>query len=222
MKKNDTTQLINDLAMQAKSPSESHLWIRFYWRIWVVFAIVMALFSYALTVKFPDLAYLPTDPFNPWFVALLGLWLAMSLTLLRLAYLSAIPLSKTNGLAFGAASLFLSLIGALFVFESAAQISSGFAGELALWRGPCGMFIFASGAIVGTMVLISFKRAAPSNSGFAGLTALTSAGCLTSFFMTLICRHENGAHVLLWHAFPILVLAGLGLWAGMRILKEKF
>lgn len=222
MKRNETSQLIDGLAKAVHFPSESHLWRRAFWLRWSIVAALFALLTYRLAAEFPDVVYLPLDPFNFAFLSVAGLWLLLAFLLIRLAYLSAVPLSNLAPAAKGVVAACIALLGVLLFNESPAHILSTVGTEMDLWRGPCGVLVFSTGLLAGTMLTFSLRRAAPTRMAMSGMYALAACGSLSSFFMTLICRHENGAHVLLWHALPILILALLGVLAGLGLLKQKF
>lgn len=91
--------------------------------------------------------------------------------------------------------------------------------EMSLWRGRCGFIIFALGLAVGTLYFRWARRAAPVHPASTGVWAALSAGSLGAFSMQLICAHDNGLHLWIWHVVPMALLAGLGAVLGEKHLR---
>jgi hypothetical protein len=206
----NTEQLIDSLVGDLGNASESINFRRTYWLSWGGAVIWCALLTAFLCWQWPLLARLPTGVWSFRFDSLSILWFAAFIALARITFLSSIPLANSRN----AKIVFFSLFGALAFLvlshESLSSLVSEIPGELDLGRGPCGFLILLTGVFTGGFLLSSLRRGVAAEPSHSGAWALATAGCLSSFFMQLICRHENPAHVLLWHVLPIFILAFAG------------
>ncbi len=221
MKADSTSQLIKNLAAQVETPSESSRWRSYYVLTCLVTFTLMGLVTLVAHFLKPDMVKFPENPFA--FVYLAGaiMWLALFLILARLAFISAVPFAPAQRLR----PIFVAVIAALAALvlaqETLVQIVSSVGSEFDWSRGPCGIFIFSLGLCCGSISLISFGRAASINKRKSGALTLAASGAAASFFMHLICRFENGAHVLLWHVLPILLITLLGAASAALLIREK-
>ncbi len=218
----DTNHLIESLVADLPNRSESKNWTLSYWSRWALAATVIGGVTWLASSQVPDLIRLPNDVWSPGFLARSGLWLGAFFVCARISFLLAIPLSKIKFARHFAA---LTAVGLAVTTAALAGTDGIFAEvpiELDMGKGPCGFFIALTGIIAGTFLLRSMRRAAPESASVSGAWTLAAAGCMSSFFMNLVCRHENPAHVLIWHMLPILILIILGTQLANKILTQKF
>ena len=91
--------------------------------------------------------------------------------------------------------------------------------EFDLVQGICGGLITAI-ALTGAGFLFYWSRKqSPTDYLKTGFWVAMSTACLGSFVMQFVCAHDTAFHIYLWHFLPTLVLAGIGAWAGKRLLK---
>lgn len=96
---------------------------------------------------------------------------------------------------------------------SASELSSSWAAGL-----PCVVRIVGLALVPAITIFAMLRRAAPISCRRTGLLAATSAAALGAVGTQLICAKDGSLHVLLWHAGPIGLAAGLGLAAGRLLL----
>lgn len=214
-----TFKLIDQLVADLDRPSPTRHWGRRQLLNWFLSAGVLGAVTWFLAWQWPDRARLPSEILNLHFLGLSLLWLCAFFVCARGAYVASWPGAPGRALLAPGLATGVALLFAIFTLPDDLALGASFVRELDPTRGPCGMFIALSGLTTGAFVLVSFRRAATARPWTAGLTLLAASGCLSSFFMNLICRYETPAHALLWHVLPILVIAGVGTWIGERILR---
>jgi hypothetical protein len=67
---------------------------------------------------------------------------------------------------------------------------------------------------------VMLRKAAPRRRGSTGLLVLLSASALAILGTQVVCAKDGSAHVLLWHAAPIVLAALLGIAAGRVFLSR--
>ncbi len=134
-----------------------------------------------------------------------------------LAYRSAVPgLMRTRQQVWGT-GIFLLLL-AVILFKVSPQFSD-WKGEMDFYRGRCGPLIFILGSLEGALFVILARWGAPTNPALTGAWIAAAGGALGLFVMQFVCPFENFPHLLIWHALPCLLLLGVGLKAGPRLLR---
>jgi hypothetical protein len=216
-----TADLISSLVTDLPQPSEARKWRSSYFIGWLAVFALLAVATYTVAYFWPSMAHLPTNTFDSHFVMISSLWMVAFLFCARVSFLKSIPLSDTKAVRYFFAAVVALLGVAIFGGESPLQVVQEFPGEMALWRAPCGFFILLTGLGAGSLFVLAARRAAPTRASNFGAWMLASAGCLSSFCMTMICRHENPGHVLIWHIVPVFALAILGMKLGEAILITK-
>ena len=216
----ETSSLIDALTRDLPNPSESASWPARFVLVWALAIASYIVSAFVIVASWPDRASLPSNLFDARFLTTSALWLVAFATCARICYLYAMPFSKlqtTKAFAFGAVLLLgiVTLAG-----EPIVAFLGDFPHELAFNQGPCGFFILLTGVVTGAFVLTTMRRAAASRLSASGAWTLAASGCLSSFFMHLICRHESPAHILLWHVLPIVLIVGLGMKLASVILRD--
>jgi len=216
----ETGSLIDSLVKDLPNPSESKNWRGRYWKNWSVAFLVIGGITLAAALQLPDFIRLPGE-FTPGFLLRSGLWLGVFLICAHISYLWSVPLSNLRLPFYAAATLGIGLIGATWGMASPEGIFAEWSRELHFGQGPCGFFIALTGGVSGILLLRAMKRGVTGSAQAAGFWTLAAGGCLSSFFMNLVCRHENPSHVLIWHTIPIATLTIIGLVIANKVLTRK-
>jgi hypothetical protein len=176
--------------------------------------ILMALVIYGLLPVRADFSFQLQDSTFPiettlWFLT--GLFSALT------AYTYSIPgLSPRYYLIFTSV-LFLALL--LFIFFGSSSQSGSIKEEMNLVKGICGGIISII-SIIGSIFFFKWStNNAPTRPGSNGFWIVLSTSCLGSTFMQIICAHDSGVHLYIWHLLPTMLLSILGIVIGKRILN---
>ena len=220
-KNNGTPNLIAELTTDLSRPSETKSLQTAYWIRWMGAFVAFAIATLFMCWMWPDRARLPQNTVETHFLLSALLWLGTSVVAARLAYLSIVPLSKRDAMTGALGGMALALGVVTFSPVNATDFGAQLAGELELYKGPCGLYIGVTGLIAGTLLLQVMRRGAADSKRVSGIWTLAAAGSLGSFFMHLICRHETPGHALIWHILPIFALIGLGAFIASRLLRDR-
>jgi hypothetical protein len=98
---------------------------------------------------------------------------------------------------------------------------SGFARALDDPHFDCIGCILALAVPPGIAMFLMVRAGAPVNSLWAGGMAAGSVAAFAYLGMRLVEQNDNPAHLLVWHALPVLVLCGVGMAAGKIFLRWK-
>lgn len=214
-----TEDMIEHLVGDLARPTEARGWRARLAGLWLIAVASVGGLTLWAKLSFPDRIRLPDDLSGAQFVARGLLLLTLFAVCAHASYLASLPAPNLRRVRVWAAAL----IGALGLVLALATEPFAFINhvmiELDGSQGPCGVFIALTGALAGGLILKSFRRAFPGEAGAAGFWTLAAAGVLSSFFMQLVCRHETSAHVLIWHALPVVLIAYLGRHLAARYLN---
>ncbi len=202
----NTDQMIEDLVVHLKKPSESHDFKSLFWLSWFSSFLAMAVLTYLSAALLPEDIHLPLNLGSAafWFETLL--WSAISFTSAWIAFRLSRPQESVRTLTLIGGVLLLGLVSTLLLPVHGAEWSGQLDLELHWMRGPCGLFIFSSGAISLGWLFFVLRKGAPVHLRRTGAWAALSMGSLASMFMHLVCTHETGLHTLVWHIGPLLLL----------------
>lgn len=178
--------------------------------MWVLVAVTLAVLAVFITGIRPDIAAVFDQPM---FLFRALCMLAVGITATFAAFSLAIPgnTEKWPVVASGIGiAVFLGLL--CFSFLSTGNFSPG-PGMYCL-RNVLGL-----GIVTGSFLYLMLKRAAPLRSGLVGLLAALGAASVANLGTQFICRHENPAHILVWHLIPAAVLCGFGILAGRLLFR---
>lgn len=76
-------------------------------------------------------------------------------------------------------------------------------------------------AIPAASLLWMLRRAAPLERGWTGMLALLASSALAMLGTQAICAKDSAAHVLVWHAVPVLLTALVGAQLGRIMLRRN-
>jgi len=89
------------------------------------------------------------------------------------------------------------------------------------WPGPavhCAATVTLLALLPGLLLWSLVRRAAPLRPAWAGLLATLTAAAAGALGTQLICPRNDAAHLLLWHAAPVMAMAIAGIQVGRRFL----
>jgi hypothetical protein len=70
------------------------------------------------------------------------------------------------------------------------------------------------------LLFFLIRRAAPLKRDKVGFLILLSGAAYAALGVQLTCIDDSPVHVLLWHLLPVVVVAGLGIFVGKRVLHK--
>jgi hypothetical protein len=214
-----TENLIENLSLDLKTPSESRDWFVSYWMSWVACAAVMALVTWFASWLLPAHIHLPLDMHRVSFWIETASWFGISFVSGFAAYSSSIP-GRAKPTYTRLAYVFSFLLMVSYLIQSTPEaFAVQVANEAHLLQGPCGVFIALTGLASGAWMLSRVKRAAPVDLAFTATWTATSVGAMAAMFMHLVCSHENPAHLLIWHVFPLVLLILIASAISQRVLR---
>lgn len=218
-KNHDTSSLIHQLASRLGEPSESLNWNANYWFSWMSCVFVMAILTYLAAAFFPGDIHLPQNLKNASYWIESSLWLSLAF----LAALLTSSFSRLGALSRWkprlAAFVMLALVTTILVNISPNAFASQIYEELHWLQGPCGFFILITGFVSALWMFYIVKKGAPVNLVKTSAWASVSVGALGSFFMHLVCTHENSAHTFIWHVAPLFLLTLMCVGVGQKALR---
>jgi hypothetical protein len=206
------SKLVDDL----ETPSPSQNWFAHYWGSWTGCILLMGGLTMWAAAIVPKDIHLPENLTGVSFWLETACWFALALISGVIGYLSAQPARKTSGFLILNYGIAIVLGISLVLRETPSTFASEFTNELHWHRGPCGMFILASGAVASLWMFTVLKRAAPTRLSFTGLWVAVSVGSAMSMLMHLVCTRETTAHAIIWHIAPLMVLSMVGMAASRR------
>ncbi len=112
-------------------------------------------------------------------------------------------------------------IWAIFAFISAGdnlQLTN-LIDSVALVQVHCPIHIIGFSAIPAVVIFILVRMGAVIRIYWAGIMSALSVTAFAYLFMRLVENNDNPAHLIVWHAIPILVLCLLGMYAGKKTLR---
>ena len=96
----------------------------------------------------------------------------------------------------------------------------GAGASASVWMAPpaakCAAHVLVTGAPPGVLLYLFVRAGAPLHERWAGLMVAVAAGATGALATQLACANRDAAHLLLWHALPVLALAGAGMLRGVR------
>ena len=215
----DTPQLIHDLAADLSEPSESLNWKANFWFSWAGCISVMAIMTYLAAAFLPKDIHLPQDLKNAAYWIELTLWLILGLSAAFMTSSFARPRTLNGWSPRFAWVVLAMLLSTILLNITPSAFASQMSEELHWKQGPCGFFILFTGLVSSLWMFYIIKKAAPVDLIKTSTWAAISVGALGSFFMHLVCTHENSVHTFLWHVSPLFLLAFIAAWIGPKALR---
>jgi hypothetical protein len=210
---------ISELVGDLKNPSATKDWTTLYWFSWISCFSLFALLTYLASAAVPNDIHLPQNLGSVSFWFENTLWFALALLSARVGFLSAYPTEQLNRTLKTTYAMLALLAVVLLLKETPSALANEFSEEMHFERGPCGSFILINGLVLTLGMFAILKRAAPTRLKFTGLWVAVSVGALGSMFMHLVCTHESGAHEIIWHVLPLLMLVGIVSSSSQRLLR---
>lgn len=109
--------------------------------------------------------------------------------------------------------VFIILIHTLLTWGSAA-----FIGCLEGSQFACARAAFLFSVLPSAVIFYTIQKAAPLRYYWAGTMAGLVGSSMGYLLLLLVEPHENPAHLLIWHFFPVLVTIGIAMALGKKIL----
>lgn len=115
----------------------------------------------------------------------------------------------------------LSLVWGIYAFSSAGDNLQlrNLINSVALVEVHCPIHIVAFSAIPAIVIFILVRMGAAIRIYWAGIMSVLSVTAFAYLFMRLVENNDNPAHLIVWHAIPILVLCLIGMYAGKKTLR---
>lgn len=193
------------------------------WGLWLAGAALGAPAAMTLVVLLLPMNPLRPDlPFRvlqPRFLGETLLWLAMASATFALVYRLSIPGLWRRRDALWALVPAVLLAAALLFRPEPKGAGADWMRELDWYRGLCGPMILWAGIVQAVLLAWVVRKAAPTRLAVAGFWIAFGSGAFGSFLMQFVCTKENFAHVVLWHAAPLAVLAAAGVLLGRKALR---
>ena len=214
--KMETELLIKKLSTQPPNSSFADV-KRAYFLGWVALLLMTAVIWGTQLHLRPDYSYSLWGSARFW----LGnsAWAVAAFLCAHFAFRSSLPDSTREAGRFLGLGLFLVFLGLVSGVQSASSWGAEAWGELSFFRGRCGLIIFATGLLSGAGLIVLLRRAASTRALATGAWTGAATGLFAASAMQWVCEKENSLHLLLWHVFPVFILAGLGSLAANRILR---
>ena len=219
MSKRATPDFIQVLVRDLSRPSETRGFARGFWTGWAVWMAIFSGLTYWSTIEVPELSYLPANLLDAGFIFEAMLWAVVTFATSYVAYQSAFPRGASDRARSGTKTLLaLTLIWTL-LRTGGTPLLQQIRAETELARGRCGGFIAVVGMAFTGWLLYRIRNAAPTRLVSAGAWSAAAAGSAGCFFMHLVCRNENSAHLLIWHFVPLVALGLSGACVAKRALS---
>ncbi len=179
---------------------------------WIGSAAIYLVVLFAIFGFRPDLMQKIHDP---WFIAEILTLLAIFIsTSLSAALLGFPDLYQKRYLAFIPAGVFLLFL--LFLIAACCLVPIA---PLPAHGSECTLTITAIALLPAIWGFYSMRHYASTHYAIAGSTTLLSAFSIGALWLRLYEANDSILHVITWHYFPMLVVGGIGLWLGKRLLK---
>ncbi|NNE37337.1 MAG: DUF1109 family protein, partial [Gammaproteobacteria bacterium] len=91
--------------------------------------------------------------------------------------------------------------------------------SVALVEVHCPIHIIGFSAIPAVVIFFLVRMGAVIRIYWAGVMSALSVTAFAYLFMRLVESNDNPAHLIIWHAIPILVLCLVGMYAGKKTLR---
>lgn len=115
----------------------------------------------------------------------------------------------------------LLLIWAVYVFSNAGEHLqlNNLINSVALVEIHCPIHIVGFSAIPAIVIFFLVRMGAAIRYYWAGIMSTLSVTAFAYLFMRLVESNDNPAHLLIWHALPILIMCVIGMLIGKKTLR---
>ena len=93
--------------------------------------------------------------------------------------------------------------------------------SMTLGQFDCPYHILLFSCVPGIVIFVLIRMGAAIHYYWAGFMATLSVTSLAYLFMRLVEDNDNPAHLIVWHALPIILMCLIGMYAGRYALKWR-